>query len=247
MVDTCWHMLTHVDKWNHFFALRVCPFDLESELTQLRCAIEEASSDFCLNIHLFMLGLLWFDILCISQAVLGISGSVRFAAQMPLFGTICVMYRFCGSEVLLVLTWAPHVLTCHWIGFQDSRVHWIYLGRVAMFATIGYILPEYWRFPGYLSKFLDIKFADVPNGLSAFTKVRVVGGLGSSQLQWSLQYLARSCLSCEKLVLLSIQQCKNWERRSISCMLLHLTSTKHSLLGTGTVESMLILYIILYI
>ena len=23
------------------------------------------------------------------------------------------------------------------------------------FATIGYILPEYWRFPGYLSKFLD--------------------------------------------------------------------------------------------
>ena len=26
-----------------------------------------------------------------------------------------------------------------------------------MFATIGYILPEYWRFPGYLSKYLDIK------------------------------------------------------------------------------------------
>ena len=39
-----------------------------------------------------------------------------------------------------------------------------------MFATIGYILPEYWRFPGYLSKFLDIKFAEVPNGLSAFSK-----------------------------------------------------------------------------
>ena len=45
-------------------------------------------------------------------------------------------------------------------------------GRVAMFATIGYILPEYWRFPGYLSKFLDVKFADVPNGLSAFSKAR---------------------------------------------------------------------------
>ena len=25
------------------------------------------------------------------------------------------------------------------------------------FATIGYILPEYWRFPGYLSKFLDLR------------------------------------------------------------------------------------------
>ena len=44
--------------------------------------------------------------------------------------------------------------------------------KVAMFATIGYILPEYWRFPGYLSKFLDVKFADVPNGLSAFSKAR---------------------------------------------------------------------------
>ena len=50
-------------------------------------------------------------------------------------------------------------------------------GRVAMFATIGYILPEYWRFPGYLSKFLDIKFADVPNGLSAFSKVPALGWL----------------------------------------------------------------------
>eukprot|EP00434_Breviolum_minutum_P007042 symbB.v1.2.006213.t1/scaffold355.1/size243294/23 len=84
-------------------------------------------------------------------------------------------------------------------------------GRVAMFATIGYILPEYWRFPGYLSKFLDlrqgiilllpsdfalpfdsharnlqmcaslipfdIKFAEVPNGLSAFSKVPALGWL----------------------------------------------------------------------
>ena len=26
------------------------------------------------------------------------------------------------------------------------------------------------RFPGYLSKYLDIKFADMPNGLAAFSK-----------------------------------------------------------------------------
>ncbi|CAJ1461526.1 unnamed protein product [Effrenium voratum] len=50
-------------------------------------------------------------------------------------------------------------------------------GRVAMFATIGYILPEYWRFPGYLSKFLDVKFSEVPNGLSAFSKVPALGWL----------------------------------------------------------------------
>lgn len=29
------------------------------------------------------------------------------------------------------------------------------------FATIGYILPEYWRFPGYLSKFLETKFCKI--------------------------------------------------------------------------------------
>jgi len=50
-------------------------------------------------------------------------------------------------------------------------------GRVAMFATIGYILPEYWRFPGYLSKYLDIKFTDIPNGLSAVSKLPALSWL----------------------------------------------------------------------
>ncbi|CAE7886965.1 FCPE, partial [Symbiodinium microadriaticum] len=61
--------------------------------------------------------------------------------------------------------------------FNRRREVEIKHGRVAMFATIGYILPEYWRFPGYLSKYLDIKFADVPNGLSAFSKVPAFGWL----------------------------------------------------------------------
>jgi orotidine-5'-phosphate decarboxylase len=65
-----------------------------------------------------------------------------------------------------------------------------------MFATIGYILPEYWRFPGYLSKFLDIKFADVPNGLSAFTKVRVVWGAGFVTITMVL------AISCKILLVL---------------------------------------------
>ena len=30
--------------------------------------------------------------------------------------------------------------------------------------------PLFARFPGYLSKYLDIKFADVPNGLGALSK-----------------------------------------------------------------------------
>ena len=39
-----------------------------------------------------------------------------------------------------------------------------------MYATIGYIVPEYYKFPGYLSPSLGLKFADVPNGLAALSK-----------------------------------------------------------------------------
>ena len=40
----------------------------------------------------------------------------------------------------------------------------------AMYATIGYIVPEYYKFPGYLSPSLGLKFSDVPNGLAALSK-----------------------------------------------------------------------------
>merc|ERR1712146_632795 len=48
-------------------------------------------------------------------------------------------------------------------------------GRVAMFATIGYIVPEYVRLPGELSPSSGLKFTDVPNGLGALSKVPVLG------------------------------------------------------------------------
>jgi len=44
-----------------------------------------------------------------------------------------------------------------------------------MLATIGYIVPEYFRFPGFLSPSQDLKFADVPNGLAALSKVPGLG------------------------------------------------------------------------
>merc|ERR1712032_1745113 len=50
-------------------------------------------------------------------------------------------------------------------------------GRVSMIATIGYFVPEYFKFPGDLSPSLGIKFADVPNGLGAFSKVPAYGWL----------------------------------------------------------------------
>merc|ERR1712137_1358808 len=50
-------------------------------------------------------------------------------------------------------------------------------GRVSMYACIGYFVPEYTKFSGYLSPSMDIKFSDVPNGLGAFSKVPLAGWL----------------------------------------------------------------------
>jgi hypothetical protein len=36
---------------------------------------------------------------------------------------------------------------------------------------MGYITPQYFKFDGYLSPSLGIKFSDVPNGLAAISKV----------------------------------------------------------------------------
>jgi hypothetical protein len=59
--------------------------------------------------------------------------------------------------------------------FYRRRCVEIKHGRVAMIACIGYIVPEYFKWPGYLSPSDGIKFADVPHGLDAITKVPAVG------------------------------------------------------------------------
>lgn len=57
-----------------------------------------------------------------------------------------------------------------------------------MFACIGYIVPEYFRFPGELSPKLGLQFSDIPNGLAAISKVpgqgwsQIVGFLGCYEL-----------------------------------------------------------------
>ncbi|CAK0817363.1 unnamed protein product [Prorocentrum cordatum] len=61
--------------------------------------------------------------------------------------------------------------------FQRRRSTEIKHGRVAMYATMGYIFPEYVRFPGLLSPSAGLKFADVPNGLAALSKVPAAGWL----------------------------------------------------------------------
>jgi hypothetical protein len=61
--------------------------------------------------------------------------------------------------------------------FLRRRAVEIKHGRVSMYACIGYFVPEYTKFSGYLSPSMDIKFSDVPNGLGAFSKVPLAGWL----------------------------------------------------------------------
>merc|ERR1719188_1588035 len=48
-------------------------------------------------------------------------------------------------------------------------------GRISMFATIGYMWPEYYKFPGFLSPSMGMKFTDVPNGLGALSTISPLG------------------------------------------------------------------------
>jgi len=60
--------------------------------------------------------------------------------------------------------------------FKRRRQTELKHGRVAMLATMGYITPESTgKLPGYLSPSMRRKFADIPNGLAAISKVPSAG------------------------------------------------------------------------
>merc|ERR1712003_65548 len=60
--------------------------------------------------------------------------------------------------------------------FARRRQTEIKHGRVSMLATMGYITPEITgKLPGYLSPSAGLKFADIPNGLAAISKVPAAG------------------------------------------------------------------------
>merc|ERR1719432_592150 len=59
--------------------------------------------------------------------------------------------------------------------FRRRRVTELKHGRVSMFACLGYIVPEYFKWPGYCSPSLKLAFADIPNGLGALSKVPGAG------------------------------------------------------------------------
>merc|ERR1719356_653844 len=60
--------------------------------------------------------------------------------------------------------------------FKRRREVEIKHGRISMLATMGYITPEIiGKWPGYLDPSNDLKFADIPNGLAAVSKIPALG------------------------------------------------------------------------
>jgi len=59
--------------------------------------------------------------------------------------------------------------------FRRRREAEIKNGRVAMIACMGWIAPEYFRWPGFISPSQEIKFADLPSGMAALKAVPADG------------------------------------------------------------------------
>lgn len=63
------------------------------------------------------------------------------------------------------------------LNFKRRRQEELKNGRVAMWATLGYIIPEYFRFPGFCDPSTGLKFTDIPNGVAAMSKLPLAGGI----------------------------------------------------------------------
>merc|ERR1712046_277099 len=61
--------------------------------------------------------------------------------------------------------------------FNRRRASELKHGRICMYACLGYIVPEYFRMPGFCSVSESVKFTDIPNGLAALGKVPEQGGV----------------------------------------------------------------------
>ena len=62
------------------------------------------------------------------------------------------------------------------LAFKRRRYVELKHGRISMLANRGYITPEVaGKFPGYCSPSAVLKFADIPNGLAAVSKIPALG------------------------------------------------------------------------
>merc|ERR1712232_1214084 len=66
------------------------------------------------------------------------------------------------------------------VKFKRRRASELKHGRICMYACLGYIVPEYFRFPGFLSVSENLTFADMPSGISGIFATPIAGACRSS-------------------------------------------------------------------
>jgi len=70
--------------------------------------------------------------------------------------------------------------------FDQYRTAELKHGRVAMLCTVGYVVPEFYRFPGEIAS--GIKFADIPNGVAAIDAIPPLGWFQIAFLVGAVDY-----------------------------------------------------------
>ena len=83
--------------------------------------------------------------------------------------------RYCSvfSDVLWCCIGKVYALL--WFMMSYYVYEWVSVPQFVLHLGRGYIVQEFFRFPGYISPSSEIKFTDIPNGLAAATKVPAVG------------------------------------------------------------------------
>ena len=82
----------------------------------------------------------------------------------------CVLQSFTSFQIFHAFGF--RVCFLNFVAFRSTFTDWTRMCSALLDkATIGYIVPEYFKWPGFLSPSMGLKFSDVPNGLAAIGKV----------------------------------------------------------------------------
>ncbi|CAK9021122.1 unnamed protein product, partial [Durusdinium trenchii] len=115
----------------------------------------------------------------------GVAGLVAMSVARPSTRAAVVRCAYDASNEIgacdPLLFWDPIGYCggdCTKEDFDRRRAVELKHGRICMFATIGMLWPDiFGKFDGYLSPSQNLKFADVPSGLAAISKVPLEGWL----------------------------------------------------------------------
>jgi Chlorophyll A-B binding protein len=107
--------------------------------------------------------------------------------------------------------------------FDQYRACEVKHGRVAQLCVVGYVVPEFYRFPGEIAP--GLKFADIPNGIAAINAVPALGWfqilflVGAVDYYGLLSYdVGKPILGAETLAKRQLQELQNGRLAMLATM-----------------------------